>query len=81
MTPEKFLELASAEKAMADQLKATGQTITAETLSGCLMAAVQIARHLKVGEEVLLKQVKEHCEQWEQYTATKRRIDQKRRGK
>lgn len=78
MTPEQFVELAAAEKAMADQLKATGQTIEPSTLRGCLMAAVQLARHLKVNEQALLEQLQGHWQDWEQYAETKRRIAAKR---
>lgn len=79
MTPEKFIEWASAEKALADQMRVTGQTVTQDTLTGCLMAAVQIARHLKLSEADSLKQLESSWQEHEQYVDAKKRIADKRR--
>jgi len=81
MTPEKFVEYASVEKAMSDQLKATGQAVTPETLHGCVMAVVQIAQHLKVSEADVLKQVAAQFAEWTQYVETKKRIAANRAAK
>lgn len=79
LTAEDFVEMASAEKALKQQMKATGQTVEADTLKGCLLATVQLAQLLHLKEEDLLMLLKERWGLWEQYEATKLKIAAKRK--
>lgn len=80
MTPERFLERAGAEKALIEQLKATGQEVTEDTLRGCVMAAVQLAHKLKLNDAQLHGLVAAEWELWEKYLTAKKAIAEKRRG-
>lgn len=79
LTAEDFVEMAGAEKALKQQMKATGQTVEAETLKGCMLATVQLAKLLHLKEEDLLMLLKERWALWGQYEVTKSKIAAKRK--
>lgn len=80
MTPERFLERASAEKALSEQLKATGQEVTEDTLRGCVMAAVQLAHRMKLKEADLKGLFDVEWMMWTQYLTAKKALADKRKG-
>lgn len=80
MTPERFLERASAEKALSEQLKATGQEVTEDTLRGCVMAAVQLAHRMKLKESDLKGLFDVEWMMWTQYLTAKKALADKRKG-
>lgn len=80
ITPEEFLERAAAEKALREQMKATGQEVTQDTLRGCAMALVQLAHALKLKREDVGGLVMQEWGTWEMYLAAKQRIADKRKG-
>ena len=80
MKPEEFLQRASAEKALSEQLKATGQEVTEDTLRGCVMAAVQLAHRMKLKESDLRGLFDGEWSMWEQYLNAKKLIAEKRKG-
>lgn len=80
MTPERFIERASAEKALTEQLKATGQEVTEDTLRGCVMAAVQLAHRLKLKEEDLRGLFSVEWSMWEQYLKARKALANKKKG-
>lgn len=79
MTPDEFKTRAGAEAALHEQLTMNGQTVTEETLQGCLMAAVQLGRKLKLDDEGLAKRLDAEMRLWSEYLATKAEI--RRRAK
>lgn len=67
MTPEQFMERAGVERALNEQVKATGQVVTADTLRGCLMAAVQMAHRLKLPQADFMTLAEDECALFQKY--------------
>lgn len=80
MTKEQFMARASVEKALAAQVKATGQVVTQETLQGCLMAAVQMAHALKLPMEDFDTLAAEEWSLMEQYHKARKALADKKKG-
>lgn len=80
MTPEEFLERNAAERALRDQLQATGQEVTQDTLKGCALALVQLAHALKLNHADVSELVREEWGAWELYVKAKQRLAEKRKG-
>lgn len=80
MTPDQFIERSGAEKALTEQLKATGQEVTADTLRGCVMAAVQLTHRLKLKQEDLEVLFRDEWTLWTQYLTARKALAEKRKG-
>jgi hypothetical protein len=79
MTPEQFMARASVERALAEQVKVTGQQVTQETLQGCLMAAVQMAHALKLPVEDFDTLTAEEWSLMEQYVKARKVLAEKKK--
>lgn len=71
MTPDQFMQRAGVEKALNEQMKATGQVVTDDTLRGCLMAAVQMAHRLKLPQADFITLAQEEWGVLEHYLKAK----------
>lgn len=80
MTPEQFMERAGVERALNEQIKATGQVVTADTLRGCLMAATQMAHRLKLPEEDLNALMNEEWVLLGEYLKARKLLIDKKKG-
>lgn len=71
MTPDQFKTRAGAEAALHEQLTANKQTVNEETLQGCLMAAVQIGRKLKLDDLDIARRLDAEMKLWAEYLTVK----------